>query len=145
MATEDQKLIQEGVVLTTSQLIPSAVKVDNDLKTRYSAFAFISDSFLHIRIFDGTSDDLEPYFAFDGKKIIDTCFWYKKQSQNDGNTNYIFFSDSDNHLIFSDGSESEYKAISKIGGCPSLLFAAKLIFVDLIHFLITNNDAEMVE
>lgn len=145
MTTEKQKLMHEGIVLSTTQLIPSAVKIDNDLKTRYSAFAYVSDGFLHLRLFDGTSEDLEPYFSFGGKKILDACFWYSEIKRKDEDILYDFSDESDNKLFFLDGSDKEIQFALEFGSFSSILLAAKLIFVNLIQFIITNNDADLIE
>jgi len=141
-SSEEQDLFKEGLHLSTSKLIPSSVVVNDEAECKFTANLYcttdINDDeqgYLHLRVFDGTTDDFDPSYTLEGKKILEVRLLFSQEGDED-ESRFVF--ESGARIIFYDGEEKLIKLPSELTGL-SLIFAAKIFFIDVIRFLINSD------
>lgn len=136
---ENQALFSEGIVLSTNKLIPSKVCVDD-----YDDYLFTADlyatidsldekcGYLHFRVSDGTSDDFDPSFSYENKKISEIILQFDLiGGAEDGS---FFFKTDCVNIVFLNGEKQAIKTPTKLNGLP-LIFASKIFFIDIVRIL----------
>ena len=145
LSNDEQDLFSEAIVLSTDKLIPSSVVVNDEEEYKFTANLYcttdINDDeqgYLHLRVFDGTTDDFDPSYTLEGKKILEVRLKFSQEGDED-NYRFIFNSKNDTRIIFYDGEEKPIKLPSELSGL-SLIFASKIFFIDIIRLLINSDN-----
>jgi hypothetical protein len=146
LTDEEKKLFDEGIVLSANKLIPSKVFIDDDEDHQFSAYLYATtDSdyekigYLHFRVFDGTSDDFDPALSFEGKKISEINISFEQEGDYEDEARFIFDTNKGVKVIFLNGKSQEIKTPSELSGL-SLIFAAKIFFIDIVRILKNSED-----
>lgn len=146
LTDEEQKLFNEGVVLSTNKLMPSKVYVDDEDDYQFSADLYATtDSndeevgYLHFRLFDGTSEDLDPALSFGGKKISEVTLKFKQEGDDEDDSRFIFKTDDGVMIVFLNGENQIIKTPSQLSGL-SLILASKIFFIDAIRILLYSDN-----
>lgn len=143
-SNDEQDLFKNVVVLSTDKLIPSSVEINDDSEYKFTANLYsttdVNDDeqgYLHLRVFDGTTDDYDPSFTYEGKKILEVRLKFSQEGDED-DYRFVFDSKNGTKIIYFDGEEKAIKLPSELSGL-SLIFAAKIFFIDIIRLLINSD------
>lgn len=141
LTDDEQKLFDEGIVLSANKLIPSKVYVDDEEDYQFSADLYATTDtdnedlgYLHFRVFDGTSDDFDPALSFESKKISEITLQFEQEGDDEDEARFIFDTASGVNIVFLNGETQEIKTPSQLSGL-SLIFASKIFFIDIVRIL----------
>lgn len=157
---QELQLFNDGMTLTADQLVLSRIKVnedndeddddeDDEETTTRSAYRFSTDLYatecgddndtglIHFRLFDGTSEDEDPFVKIDGKAIreITVGFWQITVGENDECFRY----ENEIEFIYSDGKTEKIPNPSDLGSL-NLILASKILFIDIFRFINNKED-----
>lgn len=143
LTNDEQTLFEEGVVLSTNQLVLSKILVNPEEDERYifstDLYATITPQsvgkgYLHFRIFDGISEDFDPVLSFNDRKIAEIILPFEQQEGDNEESYFSYNTQNGARLIFIDGDSQEFRTLSGLDGL-SLIIASKLFFINIIRFL----------
>jgi hypothetical protein len=143
LTDDEQTLFEEGVVLSTNQLVLSKILVNPEEDERYmfstDLYATINPQsvekgYLHFRIFDGTSEDFDPALSFNDRKIAEIILPFEQQEGDNEELYFSYNTQNGARLIFIDGESQEFRTLSGLDGL-SLIIASKLFFINIIRVL----------
>ncbi len=148
LTEEEQKLFNEGIVLSANKLMFSKVYVDDDEDEDYQFSADLyatinSDDeevgYLHFRLFDGTSEDFDPVLSYENKKISEVTLKFKQEGDDEDDSRFIFKTDDGVMIVFLNGETQIIKTPSQLSGL-SLILASKIFFIDAIRILLNSDN-----
>lgn len=143
---DEQALFDKGIVLSANQLIPSKVYVDDEDDYLFSADLYAttdslyqSIGYLHFRLFESTSVDLDPALSYGDRKILEITLAFEQRIENDNDSRFIFDTENGATIVFSNGETQEIKTPSQLSGL-SLIFASKIFFIDVVRLLMNSEN-----
>lgn len=146
LTDEEQKLFNEGIVLSANKLMFSKVYVDDDEDYQFSADLYATtDSddeevgYLHFRLFNGTSEDFDPALSYENKKISEVTLKFKQEGDYEEDSRFIFKTDDGVMIVFFNGETQIIKTPSQLNGL-SLILASKIFFIDAIRILLNSDN-----
>lgn len=147
LTDDEQKLFDEGIVLSADKLIPSKVYIDDDEDYQFSSDLYATTDtddedlgYLHFRVFDGTSEDFDPALSFEGKKISEITLPFEQEVDDADESRFIFNTDKGVKIVFLNGETTEINTPSQLSGL-SLIFASKIFFIDIVRIL-KNSESD---
>ena len=148
LSDNEQNLFDEGIVLSADKLIPSKVRIDDDDDERcmFSADLYATTDnyhenlgYLHLRVFDGTTEDFDPSLTYEGKKISEVKLEFTQEGDEDDNR-FVFKTKDGAKIIFIDGEDKEISTPSELNGL-SLIFASRIFFIDVLRLLLSSDNS----
>lgn len=147
LTDDEQKLFDEGIVLSANKLIPSKVYIDDEEDYQFSADLYATTDtdnedlgYLHFRVFDGTSDDFDPALSFESMKISEITLQFEQDGDDEDEARFIFNTTDGVNIVFLNGETQEIKTPSQLNGL-SLIFASKIFFIDIVRILKNSENS----
>ncbi|GEM_PF-3497526 len=141
LSNEEQTLLDEGILLSTEKLVISKVMVDDEEDRQFSADCYVTTDeddedkgYLHLRLFDGTSNCLDPSISYKDYSISDVVLEFYQEGDEDC-YRFVYNTKDGVNLFLSNGNTERITSISNLTGL-SLTFAAKIFFVDVLKVIL---------
>lgn len=144
LSNDEQTLFDEGILLSTEKLVISKVMVDDEDEYQFSADCYVTTDdddedkgYLHLRLFDGTSDSCDPSISYKESSVSDVVLEFYQEGDEDC-YRFVYNTKDGVNLFLRNGKSERITAISNLTGL-SLTFAAKILFVDVIRVIINQK------
>lgn len=147
LTRNEEKLFNEGIVLSADKLIPSKVYGDYGEDYPFSADVYATTDtdngalgYLHFRVFDGTSNDFDPALSFESKKISEITLQFEQEGDDEDDARFVYNTTDGVTIVFLNGEKQEIKTPSQLNGL-SLIFASKIFFIDIVRILENSENS----
>ena len=144
LSNEEQTLFDEGILLSTEKLVISKVMVDDEDDYQFSADCYVTTDeddenkgYLHLRLFDGTSDSFDPSISYKDCSVSDVVLEFYQEGDEDY-YRFVYNTMDGVNLFLSNGNSERITSISNLTGL-SLTFAAKIFFVDVLKVILNQE------
>lgn len=141
---DDQEFFNSEKTFNLNKLIISHINIDDDDDIKYNAVCYASlhyngrEAYLHFKPYDGTSEDLDPSYLYNGSKICDITVGFEQEEDDDENK-FLVFNTQNVKILTLDGNCHEIITPSSLNGL-NLCLASKVFLIDI--FRIIHNQEE---
>lgn len=143
---EEKDLFENIMVLSTDRLVPSMIAVNEDGEYTFMGDLYVTADAdnsnkgkLHLRVYDGASDELDPSYEYEGKKVAEAILEFTQEEDEEEEYRFVFDQENAAKLVFLNGDEEQVKTNTDLTGL-GLELASKLFFIDLIRVLLNSKD-----
>lgn len=144
LSNDEQTLLEEGILLSTEKLVISKVMVDDEDDYQFSADCYVTTDeddedkgYLHLRLFDGTSDSFDPSISYKDSSVSDVVLEFYQEGDEDS-YRFVYNTKDGAKLFLSNGNSERITSITNLTGL-SLTLAAKIFFVDVLKVILNQE------
>lgn len=140
----DQEFFESVKTFNLNKLLISRIDIDDDDEIKCNADVYVTlnpngrDASMHFKPYDGTSEDIDPTYLYNGSKICDIVLNFEQDEDDDENKFFIFNTDNVKILTL-DGRCHEIEVMSSLNGL-SLCLASKVFLIDIFRILLNQEE-----